>query len=427
MKPKVIFISVIFSLIIISGCENNTAPDLFRTLLPGDQTGPVQGFCDLHNHQMAEYSFGGGWFHGSHKGPEETAMAPCDGGFDHAQTVIPILTEFITQIPGTMGDGGFHFQRMGGYPDYEGWPKWDTIAHQMMWEGHLKQAYESGLSMYIMSAMNFKQLCEVMPPANRDQELGCGELDAVDRELEAAFEFADERDWVEIALSPEDARRIINSGKLAMILAIEVTKLFPEGDWREQLDHYYDLGVRSIQLAHQLDNRFTGAAPHHFIFKVFQIIEDIINFDWAHIGFELDEDGHNTKGLTVEGKELCRAMMDKNMIIDMAHLPERSIADVYDIAKEYNYYPLIMSHGHLRSMMMEEKQKEEKTTPDWVLRIIKETGGMFGIRTGPDKVRTYEYSGVENDCDGSTKSFAQSYQYAVNGPVSYTHLRAHET
>jgi microsomal dipeptidase-like Zn-dependent dipeptidase len=266
-----------------------------------------------------------------------------------------------------------------------------------------------------MSAVNFRPLSELMPPQNTVPGWGSNDHDSVDRQLEASLEFDAKRDWIEIATSPEDARRIITSGRLAMILAIEISDLFPEGDWLEQLDHYYEMGVRSIQLAHQLDNRFTGVAPHHFIFRFFQIVEDIRDGDWASIGFELDEDGLNVMGLTDEGKDLIRAMMDRNMIIDLSHLSERSIRDIYEIAKEYNYYPLVLSHGHFRSIMTEDKQKEEKTTPDWVVKVIKETGGMFGLRTGSLPVRTYSRSGVPNDCDGSTKSFAQIYQYGVKG------------
>jgi len=107
--------------------------------------------------------------------------------------------------------------------------------------------------------------------------------------------------------------------------------------------------------------------------------------------------------------------MEKNMIIDISHMSERAVRDLYEIARDMDYYPLVLSHGHLRSIMMNEKQKEEKTTPDYIIRMIRETGGMIGLRTGAEQVKTYSHSGVPNDCDGSTKSFAQAYQYGVKG------------
>jgi len=227
---------------------------------------------------------------------------------------------------------------------------------------------------------------------------------------------------VKIARTPEEARTIIKSGKLAMILAIEVTSLFNNDDWRKRLDHYYDhYNVRSIQFAHQLDNRFTGVAPHHFIFKFFKVLNDISEGDLTP-GFDLDKNGLNKLGLTAAGKDLARAMMGKQMIIDISHMSEHAVANLYAIAKARNYYPMVLSHGHLRSIMMDKKQKEEKTTPDYIIRMIRETGGMIGLRTGPDQVKTYSGSGVPNDCDGSTKSFAQAYQYGTKGlkvPIAF--------
>ncbi len=39
--------------------------------------------------------------------------------------------------------------------------------------------------------------------------------------------------------------------------------------------------------------------------------------------------------------------------------------------------------------MMDEKQEEEKTTPDNIIKMIIETGGMMGLRTGAEQVKTY--------------------------------------
>ncbi len=380
---------------------------------------PVEGFADFHIHQMAEYAYAGAWYHGSHQGAESSALSKCTGGSifggDHARTIFGPLNEFLGKVPGSDGDTGWHFYKKYGYPDYTGWPRWDTIAHHQVWEGHLQQAHEAGLNLYMMSAVNFRPLCEVMPDKNRMPGLSCEDMASVDVQLQAALNFADQRDWVEIAESPEDARAIIHSGKLAMVLAIEVSELFVEGDWEEHLDFYYDnYKVRSIQFGHQMDNRFTGVAPHHFVFDLFQFLEDLRNGD-DQLGFDLDENGKNSRGLTDEGKAMAQKMIEKNMIIDLAHVSEQSVSDVYNIVAENEYYPFNVSHGHLRSIMMDEKQEEEKTTSDETIGLIRKTGGVFGLRSGAEQVKTYTQSGVANNCDGSTKSFAQAYQYAVKG------------
>jgi microsomal dipeptidase-like Zn-dependent dipeptidase len=282
------------------------------------------------------------------------------------------------------------------------------LAHVTVWEGHLRSALERGLNLMVVSAVNFKPLCQTMPSGNRKPGMTCEDMDAVDLQIDKAWQFVAQRDWVDIALTPADARRIVAEGKLALVLAVEVTELFGEGDWRAQLDDYFDRGVRSIQWAHQLDNRFTGVAPHHWIFKFFQFLD-------RGTGFELDDEGRNVRGLTEEGVALARAMMDKGMILDVAHLSERAIMDLEPLVVERGHYPVNLSHGHFRTIMMDNKQDEEKTTPDWVVRLIRQTGGMVGLRSGPEQVKTYARSGVPNNCDGSSRSFMQAYTYGDLG------------
>ena len=55
----------------------------------------------------------------------------------------------------------------------------------------------------------------------------------------------------------------------------------------------------------------------------------------------------------------------------------------------------------------------EKSSGDWVLDYIRDSGGVFGLRTGPEKTKAYPGSKAPNDCQGTTKSFAQTYQFGV--------------
>ena len=79
------------------------------------------------------------------------------------------------------------------------------------------------------------------------------------------------------------------------------------------------------------------------------------------------------------------------------------------------FAPLYLSHAHFREIMLPRKAKEEKTTPSWVVAHVRETGGMIGLRTAPEEVNTYEPSAVDNTCHGSTRSFAQAYDYGRMG------------
>jgi microsomal dipeptidase-like Zn-dependent dipeptidase len=195
-----------------------------------------------------------------------------------------------------------------------------------------------------------------------------------------------------------------------------------DGDWRMQLDELHALGVRTLQPVHQLDNRFGGAAPHNTIFQIALYAENChidtdcgLTTNEVTLGFDVDENCRNTLGLTPDGQELVRAMFDRGMLVDAAHLSEQSMRDLHAIAVEYAYYPLYISHGHFREIMIESKQAEEKTSPAWVVEMLRETGGMFGLRTAHEEVDTYEPSPVDNSCHGSSRSFAQAYDYGRMG------------
>ncbi len=374
--------------------------------------GPVAtGFADLHNHMMAEFGYGGAWFHGNAWGPEEVAMKSCDGNGSlrptHARTKVPLLNELLGQTPGSSGDTGLHLGKRGGYPHYQGWPRWDTIAHQQMWEGHLKKAHEDGLSLMIMSAVNFKPMCMLMPEKNKDYS--CEDMDAVNLQISRFREFVSQRDWLEIASSPSQAREIIAKGKLAVLLAVEVTDLFPKGDWRPQLRDLYLKGVRSIQVVHQYNSRFAGAAVHNKIFRVLASIGPVLGVPGAK--FDLDEHEHNRLGLTDEGTDLVNEMMSMGMLIDLAHLSEKGVHAVAELSKQHDDYPLMISHGHFRDVMEGLFGHYEKSSPEWVVELVRKTGGIFGLRTGAEATKSF--GTVPNDCAGSSKSFAQAYEYGA--------------
>jgi microsomal dipeptidase-like Zn-dependent dipeptidase len=401
----------------------------------------------MHHHMFAEEAFSGGWFHGSHTG----TLTSCDGGepeSDHARvrmdlssmlnlcpnsgsvdlSNVPVLSqlfgiggavgsEFIGMIEGTEGDTGLHLGRKQ-VPTQ--WPRWDTIAHQQAFEGWLKQAKDGGLSLVTVSLVSNGFLCSALPYQNLNRP--CDEMADIDVQVQMARAFDARTDWAEIALSPAHARQIIGAGKLAMVLSIETSKLFGTKDWRAELNRFHSLGVRSIQPVHQLDNRFGGAAPHNVIFHAAQFLENChIDYDCGltgsgyTLGFDVDANCRNTKGLTAEGKALVQELMAKGMLIDVAHMSERSVQDSFAVSQANNYYPLYISHGHFREVMNPALAANEKTTPAWVVKYVRQTGGMFGLRTAHDETRTYTRTTVANNCQGSTRSLAQAYEFGRQG------------
>lgn len=268
---------------------------------------PLDGIADLHLHMFAENAFGGGWLHGTARGAPDVALAPCDGGDpgDHAwlrdelttllpecpgitleelQVQVPLIagivlgggalvSEELGAIPGSKGDTGEHAARTKGWPSLESWPRWDTIAHQQSWEGHLEDAYHGGLRLEVVSAVSFDWLCEALRAENVERP-ECDEMADVHVQLDQINDFASATEWAEIALTAADARRIIEEDKLALVVSVEASHIMNEGDWRAELDKLHAKGVRTLQPVHQLDNRFGGAAPHNQIFQIAQYTEN---------------------------------------------------------------------------------------------------------------------------------------------------------
>ncbi|KAI8916783.1 hypothetical protein DFJ77DRAFT_355323 [Powellomyces hirtus] len=399
---------------------------------------PLTGLADIHVHQMAEFAYRRAWYAKgkggtvSHKGPIEQALHKCNGGIpfsgresDHAGTIFPIIDTLIAP------DAGLHLKsRYGVDPDaakchssnpnwwrggnatadgqrrcdktdksFRGFPSWDTLAHQQVWEGHLKQAHESGLNVMVMTAVNYKRLCKLMRESATDSDptLSCDGMASIKRQFDETKTFCRERDWCVVVTDPSQARQVVNEGRLAVLLAIELGHVFEDSDvpWSEQVDYWYNEGARIIQIAHEEDNKFAGVVKMSFIFKFFQALESIGKGDPSMLPRE-DSQGRNMKGLTAEGAKLIQKLMDKGFIIDMAHLSARSIEAVMLIAKNNQYYPTLSTHGNFVGGSYPDPAKApEWAIPSWEALYIRRSGGMVGIHNwgkAPDASLFLDYN-----------------------------------
>jgi len=378
----------------------------------------ISGFADLHLHQMSHLAFGGRFIWGSPVGAPDKAMPACSGsGNDHG---------FLAGFEGGMGNFTRHGPR--------DWPHFFSTSHQQSHATWLEKAHKEGLQLMVMSAVEQKDFCALIP----GRKVSCHDFESARRQLDAAHAFSRAHPWYAIVKSPAEARAAIAAGKLAVVLAVEAGDVFEGADPRRRLDELHALGVRSIQLVHETDNRMGGAAPHEPAVRIVNIIHNVkesaknlkarlsrvfstgkgkteatqaaAKLASRFTGFKLDKQGRNKKGLSPEGKAVVAAMMDKRMLVDVSHMSTRAIQDAFAIAKARRHYPLFNSHAHL-------SDAEKKKIGEWhygmgVYRIIAETGGVIGLRTGPHATPAYAGSGVPNDCEGSTKSFAQTLAWA---------------
>ena len=162
-----------------------------------------------------------------------------------------------------------------------GGPVRDSVTHQVVHVDFLQRAWEGGLRLMTMLAVNNEFMCG-LPGLAHAQGRTCRDMEAVDLQLQAAKALEASVDnanggpgqgWYKIVYSPEEAAGVIAAGKLAVILGIEVDYLFssylpdnngfvPPGltpdDVRAAVQHYFDSGVRYVFPIHFADNVFGG-------------------------------------------------------------------------------------------------------------------------------------------------------------------------
>ena len=398
----------------------------------------IEGFADFHLHQVAELGFGGRYIWGGHDGDPKQVLRHCSGmGIDHG---------LMSGAEG--GSGNLHPHSAGGFPDFGGWPRWNSTSHQQAHADWLKHAHEQGLKLVVVSALNQDLFCEMIPLHLRNAKMPCDDFQAVVRQLEATHEFAKRHDWYVIVKSPAEARAVIEKGKLAVVLAVEAGNVLGEGkDWKARLEKLHALGVRSLQPVHEVDNRFSGASWHADAIKALQTVENFTHIE-KHVdafvnnvvatfnkninhpdripaaelaatkkfasgmfGFTLDKHKLNAKGLSHEGEQLLAEMMGKQMIVDVSHMSQKALRQAHEVSGKHGHYPLFMSHAHIKELLAPE-EITEWSYPSELFDLVAETGGVIGLRSSPDEMRNVHGSPVQNDCHGSTKSFAQIVYYA---------------
>ncbi len=94
-------------------------------------------------------------------------------------------------------------------------------------------------------------------------------------------------------------------------------------------------------------------------------------------------------GLSPVGRDAVRAMEELGMLVDLAHVGDRSSIEAARMATR----PLVISHAGARTVWPTPRMK-----PDEVLRAVASTGGLIGIEAAPGSTRSRASSG-DHDLD----------------------------
>lgn len=405
-------------------------------MVTADPNAPIWGLADLHNHQFANLGFGGEMLWGApyHTDGIERALAWCNG--------VHGLGGLGDLVGAALGQGIGH--AVGGYDQFDGWPRWNTYTHQQVYHEWLERAFLGGVKLMVMHAVNNEVLCGVVNHA-----LGCNDMDAVDRQIAAAKDLEAHVDWYRIAYSAEQARQIINSGRMAVVLGVEVDQLFncratgscSDADVKRELGRYYAMGVRHFFPVHVFDNGFGGAAEYNDAFNIgnkvatgnflaardcsadgyaFQLAGTSGFGSWLAVALGLPLPAAsgfggdcNASGLTPLGQGLLRKMMSRKAIVDIDHLSALATDEALSLAEGFDY-PVVAGHTGFIATSNGAKRSEGQKTESQMTRIRNLGGLVAPILHQGSKQEIAGFGSIPNDCSNSSKTWAQAYLYAVS-------------
>jgi hypothetical protein len=232
----------------------------------------VRGYVDAHTHAMA-FEFLGGTVHCGKPwdkyGPAY-ALVDCP---DHSAT-----NGYGAALETALGGKPGHDPV--GWPTFKDWPAPESLTHEGTYYKWLERSWRGGQRIFVNLLVENNKLCELYPLKKNS----CDDMDSVRLQAQRMYELQDYIDaqaggpglgWYRIVRSPWQARKVINAGKLAVIMGIETSVPFgctyeklPTGDAPQcnaadidrELDEMHALGVRQMELVNKFDNALSGIA-----------------------------------------------------------------------------------------------------------------------------------------------------------------------
>ena len=232
--------------------------------------GEVSGLVDAHMHHMA-FEFLGGRAHCGrpwHPYGVQYALEDCP---DHQPNGAGAVLENTVSYGNPAGT-----HNTDGWPTFKGWPHHASLTHEQSYYKWLERSWRGGQRIFVNLLVENEVLCELYPlKKNSCNEMKSARLQA--RRMRQLQNYIDAQSggpgkgWYRIVRSASQARRVINQGKLAVVMGMETSKPFNCGRFNErptctkaqinrQIDQFHRIGVRQLELVNKFDNAFTGVA-----------------------------------------------------------------------------------------------------------------------------------------------------------------------
>jgi hypothetical protein len=365
--------------------------------------GVTQGYLDAHMHLMSQEFLGGRVMCGRVVHPYGITKALVDCP-DHqlAGGRGALVEDFLSgHAPGTGHDSV-------GWPTFRYWPNPHSLTHVGSYYKWLERSWLAGQRMLTVLLVENGQLCEVYPL----KKYSCDEMASVRREALRTFElqrYVDAqaggpgRGWFRVVKDPFQARRVVNQGRLAVVLGMEVsrplgcreylgTSSCTDAQVDQRLQALYDLGVRQMEATNKFDNAFTGVkgdaatlgllvnsannkeTGHFWKFTDCKAPFGRVQSDNQQYNVADDGDSHlgrdslfgavlatsgksgvaplypqgpqcNEIGLTSQGKLLLSGMVKRGMVFDPDHMSAYARQASLDYMQARHYSGVVSSHS----------------------------------------------------------------------------------
>ena len=150
-------------------------------------------------------------------------------------------------------------------------------------------------------------------------------------------------DYMELAVTSSDVRRIHAAGKKAALVGVE--NGYPIGEYISRVKEFYDRGARYLSLTHNGHNQLSD----------------------SHTG---ERDGWKWHGLSPLGKLIIAEMNRIGIMIDVSHASKESMMQTAALSTA----PIIASHSAARALCDVSRNMDDEQ-----LLTLKETGGVIQI------------------------------------------------
>ena len=193
-----------------------------------------------------------------------------------------------------------------------------------------------------------------------------------------------------MAYNSADLAKHFKEGKISLALGMENGT--PIEGKLENLQHFYDRGIRYITLAHSESNHIADSSYD-------------LRRQW--------------KGLSPFGKELVKAMNETGIMIDISHVSD----DAFYQAVELSKVPVIASHSSLRAFV----PGFERNMDDKMIKALAKNGGVIQINFGSAfVVSAANQWGLQRDgafkASGQTDKDAFTAEYKKKNPYPFASL-----